>query len=181
MNKKIAIPLIIVLALAGTFLFGRFVLRLGGWEYDSYEDFKKNAYLKLTVDIPAGATDQKFYYKNVGLGERSLYAFTLNSTDYNKFIRSMEIEHNLICDPEDYAKYGCYAEYYMKKVKDIQYPDDPIDSFPMNLDYDKVVSGDISNYDVIIYSPMYSGSTSWGMIANPGTGRIVVFSIGNIK
>ena len=101
MNKKIAIPLIIVLALAGTFLFGRFVLRLGGWEYDSYEDFKKNAYLKLTVDIPAGATDQKFYYKNVGLGERSLYAFTLNNTDYNKFIRSMEAEHNLICDPED--------------------------------------------------------------------------------
>ena len=176
MDKQIRIPLIIILALAGTFLFGRFVLKLGGWEYDSYEDFKKNAYLKLTVDIPAGATDQKFYYKNVGLGERSLYAFTLNRDDYNKVIRSMAAEYHL----DSNANTG-YAEYYMKKVKDIQYPDDPVDSFPMDLDYDKVLSGDISNYDVIIYSPMYSGSSSCGMIANPGTGRIVVFNIGNIK
>lgn len=181
MRKKILIPVIIILALAAVFLLGRFGMKLGTWQYDSYEEFKDNANLRFTVEIPAGATDQKFYYKNIGIGKRSLYAFTLNEAEYNKLIRSMVNKYDLECDPEDdNAKYG-YAFYYMKKVNDVQHPDDPLGNFPMELDYGKVTYGDIGNYDIIIYSPMYSGTNSYGMIADPGTGRIVVYNADNIR
>lgn len=181
MKKKHLIPLIIILSLAAVVLLGRFGLKLGTWEYDTFEEFKANAYLRFTVDIPAGATDQKFYYKNIGIGKRSLYAFTLDETGYNKLIQSMVVKYNLKCDPEDdNAKYG-YALYYMKKVSDVQNPDDPVNDFTLNLDYGKVTYGDISNYDIIVYSPMYSGTNSYGMIADPVTRRIVVFNIGNIR
>ena len=85
MIKKIWIPLIIILVIVGLFLIGRFWFKLGSKQYDSYEKFKKEAYLRLTVDIPTGASDQKFFTNNLGIVEYSLYAFTLDKEEYDKF------------------------------------------------------------------------------------------------
>ena len=61
MSKKTLIPLIIVLAVAGAFLIGRFGLRLGSWEYNSYGEFISNSSpLRLSVSIPEGAPIKGF-------------------------------------------------------------------------------------------------------------------------
>ena len=181
MDKKTRIPLIILLVIAGMFLLGRFGFNLGSREYRSYEEFRRNAYLRLTVDIPEGATDQRFFSNNSGIGKYSLYAFTLDKEGYDKFIRSMVVKYNLECSPEDdNAKYG-YAQYYMKKPGDVQYPGSEGDSFPLNLKYDKVIDDNIRSYSIILFNPMYSGTSSSALVANPVTGRIVVMNKGNIR
>lgn len=181
MSKKIKIPLIIILAIAGLFLLGRFGLKLGSRQYDSYEKFRENAYLRFSVDIPAGASDQRFFTNNIGIGKYSLYAFTLDKEEYDKLISSLVAKYDLECDPEDdNAKYGS-ARFYMKKVSEVQNPDSYGDSFPINLKFDKVIDDDINSYDVIYFYPMYTGSSTCGLVANPDTGRIVVMNKGNIK
>ena len=88
MSKKIWIPLLIVLVIAGLFLIGRFGLKLGSWEYDSYGEFISNSSpLRLSVSIPEGASDQRFYCNNTFIGKYSLYAFTVDKAGYDGFIR----------------------------------------------------------------------------------------------
>ena len=88
MSKKIWIPLLIVLVIAGLFLIGRFGLKLGSWEYNSYGEFISNSSpLRLSVSIPEGASDQRFYCNNTLIGKYSLYAFTVDKAGYDGFIR----------------------------------------------------------------------------------------------
>lgn len=181
MNRKSRMLLIVILVVAGLFLIGRFGFKLGGSQYDSFEKFRKDAYLKLIVDIPAGASDQKFYSGNLGVAEYSLYAFTLDKDEYNRFINSMAMKYDLESNSEYDKGRNAYAEFYMKKVSDIQYSNSYGDSFPTDLKYEKVINDYISYYDVILFYPQYSGSFTYGVFANPNTGRIVVMNKGSIR
>ena len=176
MSKEKKIPLIIILVAAGLFLLGRFGLKLGSWEFDSYEKFRKTAYVRFSVDIPEGAADQKFFCNNSGVRRYSLYAFTLDKDGYDKLIRSMVEKYHVESNPE-----SAYAQYYLKKAGEVYNPNSVADSFPINLRYDKVINDDISSYTIILYSPMHSGSSCSAMVANPVTGRIVVMNRGNIR
>ena len=42
----------------------------------------------------------------------------------------------------------------------------------------KVIDDDINDYDIIVYSPMGSGSRSHGMVVKSDTRRVVVFNYG---
>ena len=181
MSKKIWIPLIIILVIAGLFLIGRFGFKLGSRQYDSYEKFREEAYLKLTVDIPAGASDQRFFTNNLGLGTYSLYAFTLDKEEYDKFISSLVAKYDLKSNPEDDNARNEFAQFYLKKAGEVLDSDSYADSFPTNLRYEKVIDDDINSYDVILFYPQYSGSFTYGLFANPVTGRIVVMNKGSIR
>ena len=170
--------MIIVLAIAGLFLIGRFGLKLGSWEYSSYGEFiSDNSNLRFSVDIPAGASNQKFYRNNTLIGSYSLYAFTLDSEGYNAFVRSIVLEYNL----ESGSDNGNYSEFYMKRVSEAQIPGSYGDSFPLNLDYDKVIDDNIGSYYIILFDPMHSGSSCSALVANPDTGRIVVVNTMNLR
>ena len=172
MSKKTLIPLIIVLAVAGAFLIGRFGLKLGSWEYNSYGEFISNSSpLRLSVSIPEGASDQRFYCNNTLIGKYSLYAFTVDKAEYDQFIRSVILNYGN----------GVYSEYYLKKTGEVQNPGSYGDSFPLDLDYDKVISDNIGSYYIILFDPMHSGSSSSALVANPDTGRIVVVNIENLR
>ena len=69
----------------------------------------------------------------------------------------------------------------MKKTGEVQNPGSYGDSFPLNLNYDKVISDDIGSYYIILLSPMYTGTSSSALVANPDTGRIVVVNIENLR
>lgn len=120
MNKKILIPVIIVLAVIGIVLFGRFGMKLGEWEYDSYEEFRSKG--------------------------------------------------------EDY-----YPKWFLMKVGDAHDPDYSLDDFPVHLAFDKVGAGDIRDYVIIQYSPVGTGTSGHGLVANPDTGRIVIYREGHIR
>lgn len=182
MIKKIWIPLIIILVIAGLFLIGRFWIKLGSKQYDSYEKFKKYAYLRFTVDIPAGASDQKFFTNNLGIGGYSLYAFTLDKEEYDKFIDYMVEEYDLESNPDDEKVRRDDAQFYLKKFSEVLQDNDSYEeSFPTKLKYKKVIDDDINTYDVILFYPQYSGSYSYGLFANPATGRIVVMNKYSIR
>jgi hypothetical protein len=74
-----------------------------------------------------------------------------------------------------------YSEYYLKKTGEVQYPGSYGDSFPLDLNYDKVIDDNIGSYYIILFTPMYSGSSSSALVANPDTGRIVVVNIENLR
>lgn len=174
MNKKILIPVIIVLAVIGIVLFGRFGIKLGEWEYDSYEEFSKNFSVRFPVDIPENAKYQRFYCKNTGLGSFYICAFTLEKDDYNKLINPLIAEYR--SKGEDY-----YPKWFLMKVGDAHYPDYSLYDFPVHLAFDKVGAGDIRNYVIIQYSPVGTGTSGHGLVANPDTGRIVIYREGHIR
>ena len=182
LKKVLKVSLISIAGLVAIILFGRFVLKLGSWQYDSFEAFKKDAFLRFVVDIPEGATDQTFFYENIGVGKNSLYAFTLDDEAYEDFISDLEAEYDLknVNGDENAQKYG-YPKWYGMKVKDAHDDEYILDDFPIYLDFDKVTDGDVSEYEIIVYSPVGTGSVGYGVIADPATGRVVVFNKGNIK
>ena len=67
------------------------------------------------------------------------------------------------------------------KVQDACSTEYELDDFPIHLAYDKVIDDDINDYDIILYNPVGTGSVGYGLVANPDTGRIVVFNVGNIR
>ena len=89
MNKKILIPAIAVAAVILLILFGRFVLKIGIWKYDSFNELNRAHPVKIRVDIPAGAAAERAVYKGTGIGYSSIYAFTLNQSEYQKFINDI--------------------------------------------------------------------------------------------
>ena len=52
LKKVLKVSLISIAGLVAIILYGRFVLKLGSWQYDSFEAFKKDAFLRFVVDIP---------------------------------------------------------------------------------------------------------------------------------
>lgn len=74
-----------------------------------------------------------------------------------------------------------YSEYYLKKTGEVQYPGSYGDSFPLDLDYDKVIDDNIGSYYIILFDPMHSGSSCFALVANPDTGRIVVVNTTNLR
>lgn len=182
LRKKILIPVIVLVSLAGLVLFGRFGFKIGNWQYDSFDEFRKNAHIKLAVDIPEGATDKKFFYRNNLIGRYSIYAFTLDQEAYGTFIDSLVEEYKLEGDPADESnnRYG-YPRWYLMKVRDAKDPDYTLDDFPVDFHFEKVINDDIRDYDIIIYSPVGTGTSGFGIVANPDTGRIVVYSEGHIR
>ena len=168
MKKKVLIPVVGILCFVGLILFGRFVLKIGSRQYDSYEAFCEEAFLRFSVDIPKEAEDCRFFYQNMGIGKRSLYAFSLNEKAYRELIEGL------------IAKYGS-SQWYLMKVRDACNLEYELDNFPIHLAYDKVIDDDISDYDIILYDPVGTGTVGYGLVANPDTGRMVVFNMGNIR
>ena len=182
MRKKPNIIVIILLSIVGIFLFGRFGLKIGNWEYDNFAEFKRNAYTRFVVDIPEGATDQKFFCRNTLFGEYSIYAFTPDKASYDKIINQYVREYNLTANPaDDSNKYNSYASYYRMKVRDAHDPHNEPFDFPVDFHFEKVIKDDIRNYDIILYSPVGTGTSGYGLVVNPNTRRMVVYSEGNIR
>ncbi len=181
-KKRAFIPTIIILCFAVAILFGRIVLKIGSWQYDSYDAFSEDAFIRFSVDIPKDAEDCRYFYQNLGIGKRSLYAFSLNENDYRKLVEELAAEYNLKKEPSDEkeAAYG-YSKWYLMKVQDACSTEYELDDFPIHLAYDKVIDDDINDYDIILYNPVGTGSVGYGLVANPDTGRIVVFNAGNIR
>ena len=181
MNKKILIPLIIIVILACFILLFRFGFKVGDWQYDSFSEFEKDAYIRIKADIPAGAVNQKFFYSNYLIGRRSIYAFTLDKESYDEFIGSLVKRYELEGNPSDESNNNSYSEWYLKKVSEAVNPQDPIYSFPTTLKFDKVIDDDINDYSIILFDSVGTGTSGGGIVANPNTGRIVVFNIGNVR
>ena len=183
MRKKIIKTAIILVLLPVVLYFtGRYWFKLGGWQYDTYEEFNEKSYNGFKLDIPEGATDQKFFYRNAGFGRYSVYAFTLEKDSYDRFIGTLVEKYKLEGDPSSELnnKYG-YPAWYMMKVKDATDLEYELDEFPVNLHFENVIDDDIRDYDIIVYSPMGTGTSGRAITANPDTGRIVVYSQGNIR
>lgn len=183
MRKKIIKTAIILVLLPVVLYFtGRYWFKLGDWQYDTYEEFNEKSYNGFELDIPEGATDQKFFYRNAGLGKYSVYAFTLEKDSYDRFIGTLVEKYKLEGDPSSELnnKYG-YPAWYMMKVKDATDLEYELDEFPVNLHFENVIDDDIRDYDIIVYSPMGTGTSGRAITANPDTGRIVVYSQGNIR
>ena len=67
------------------------------------------------------------------------------------------------------------------KVSDAANIDYELNRFPVHLPFDKVIDDNINDYVIIVYSPVGTGTSGCGIIANPDTGRIVVYSEGHIR
>ena len=91
-------------------------------------------------------------------------------------------EYDLESNPDDEKVRRDDAQFYLKKFSEVLQDNDSYEeSFPTKLKYKKVIDDDINTYDVILFYPQYSGSYSYGLFANPATGRIVVMNIYSIR
>ena len=181
MNKKILIPAIAAATVILIVLFGRFVLKIGTWKYDSFYELNSAHPVKIKVSIPAGATDHKALYKGTGIGYSSFYAFTLSQDEYQKFVKDIYKEYDIGDDPDGSNPGHGYAKWYLMKVRDAANIGDELDRFPVYLPFDKVIDDDINDYDIIVYSPVDTGTSGCGIVGNPNTGRIVVYGEGHIR
>ena len=183
MKKKTLIAIIVVVSLLVLFvLFCRFGLKIGNWQYDSYNEFSKNSYSRFSIVIPDGATDQRFFYRNILLSRYSICAFTLDKDSYDAYMDELVKEYRLEGDAEDelFNKYS-YPKWYKMKVRDAANIDYELDRFPTHLLFEKVIDDDINDYDIIVYDPVGTGTFECGIVAKPDTGRVVVYSKGNVR
>ena len=130
--------------------------------------------MRFPVNIPENAKDQRFYYKNAGIGRFFICAFTLDKHEYNEFINPLIQEYK--SKGEDY-----YPKWFLMKVRDAHDPDYSLDDFPVHLAFDKVINDNIKDYEIIQYSPVGTGTSGFGLVANPATGRIVMYREGHIR
>ena len=148
MKKKTLIAIIVVASLLVLFvLFCRFGLKIGNWQFDSYKEFSKYSHSRFQIGIPDGATDQKFFYRNILIGRYSIYAFTLEKESYDAFIDSLVTEYRLEGDPNDESskEYG-YPKWYKMKVRDAANIEYELDRFPTHLLFEKVIDDDINDF-----------------------------------
>ncbi|MBP5361867.1 MAG: hypothetical protein J6Y71_02395 [Ruminococcus sp.] len=163
------------LLVSGIVLLGIFAIMMAHRQYDSFEEFRKKAYISFYVDVPENAEDIRYYSYDIVLGKYSIYAFTPDDQEYSKLLKEMTEKYDLEGKTED--KTG-YRKWYLMKVRDANDPQYILDDFPTHLPFDKVIDDDINDYDIIVYSPMGSGSRSHGMVVKPDTRRVVVFNYG---
>jgi len=180
-KKTLIILIVVVFIIAVIALYARFGLKVGTWKYDSFEELNSAHPVKIHVDIPVGATDQRAVYKGTGIGYSSIYSFTLNENQYQQFIKDMYDEFDIGFDPDGAHPGHGYAEWYMMNIVDAANIDNELDRFPVYLPFDEVIDENINDYVIIVYSPVGSGTIGCGIIANPDTGRIVVYSEGHIR
>lgn len=179
MKKKNLIPIIIIAVILLVFVYCKFGLKIGSRHFDTYEEYTANAPVRgERIGLPEGAEDAEFFYKNSGIGYSSMYAFTLKGNNYQQFINGLVREHNL--DVDEAASHG-YSRWYGMTVAESLTIDYELDRFPVNLPFDEVIHDDIKNYEIILYSPMGTGTSGSGIVANPNTGRIVVYCQGSIR
>lgn len=176
------VVLVIALVIGGIFLFGRYALGIRERNYDTYEDFKEEAMIKIFVDIPQNASDCKFYSNNIYIGKTSIYAFTLDENDYEEFLDGIIEEYQLEEEEtEENVGTKSYRQWYLTKVKDANDPNYTLDNFPTYLKFEKVIDDDINDYDIILYSPQGPGSSSCGLVVNPESRRVVVYGNATAK
>ena len=180
-KKTLIIISFVVFLIAVIAFYARFGLKVGIWKYDSFAQLNSAHPVRIRVDIPAGATDQRALYKGTGIGYSSFYAFTLNDNQYQQFIKDMYDEYDIGFNPGGSNPGHGYAEWYLMNVGDAANIDYELNRFPVHLPFDKVIDDNINDYVIIVYSPVDTGTSGWGIIANPDTGRIVVYSEGHIR
>ncbi len=181
LKKLLVIVLVIAALIGGMFLFGRYVLNIGEREYDNFEDFKEEAIIKLFVDVPQNAYECEFYTNNIYIAKTSIYAFSLAGNDYDEFLEGIIEEYHLEEEEsEENVGTKSYRKWYLTKVKDAN-DSYSLDNFPTNLKFNKVIDDDIEDYDIILYSPQGTGSSSYGLVVNPTTGRVVIYNFASVK
>ncbi|MCR5209689.1 MAG: hypothetical protein K6C99_05730 [Lachnospiraceae bacterium] len=157
----IIILLFIVLLPVGLRLYLKNKYHWGEWQYDSWDEFRNEAYFGIDYYMPEDSKDQKFYYSSDMLTSRSIYAFTLEKESYDDYIALY------------FAKGS--EDWYLKRVEDVRDPYDNSYILPVYAPFEKVIDDDIRDYQVLDYYPIGAGHSTHCLLANPVTGRIVAY------
>lgn len=174
MKKRRKVTILCICVIASFFLLLRYIGHLGIWSGTSFESYKERAYRGQFCDkLPDGAKDFRFHCFNGGLGAYSMAAFTLNGKTYADYLDSI---------PETYSKANDEYGYIGKTVSQTYGFQDNYGvytGFPKK-NFSYVIDDSIDNYTICYYdSYVGAGSKIFAVVANPATGRIVIYAGGS--
>jgi len=171
-NKKLS-PMVfiiigIILLLIGAFVFIIIKNPSTRTDFESFEEYKNSGAMTI-IDIPHNATDIRYYNRDITIGKQSIYSFVISDDeDYNAFLKTIKEE--------------LHAESDGKKVSDYLTDDiNDLYKFPLHSCFNEVIDDDLKEYEVIVYSPMGSGTNTYGIVVNEETRRFVVFRFATIR
>lgn len=182
-KKKLIKDILFVLSIIVTTLAVLFIICFitnSPRTFTTLKDFKR-AGGSCNFEIPEGAYDCRYAYKQpIFLSKQSLYSFVLEENAYNEYIKAIEEKYKL---PNPTSEHG-YGHWYHMKVSDCKAPNHGstmFDDFPVQLPFEKVTDTPIEDYTIIVYYPMGTGITSYGLLVKPEEYRIVCYRFDAIR
>ena len=150
----------------------------GSFSGRSFETYQKHAYLGFFYfDLPSGAEDFRYRYRNFGLAGTSVCAFTLQGSEYEDFLDSIdELSGGKVVGYHDDLD---YTGMKVSETTDIQDDNGKYIGFPCN-QIKNVIDDDINDYTILYYYG-YDGTKNviHAIAVKPDTGRFVIFSHAN--
>lgn len=141
-------------------------------QYDAFMEYiRAESCYEAAVEYPGWEWnyDGIAKYSEEELAEMSYLQQNHKSMDYTEVLeRASKHKFGFAC------AYGADVEDFV----DVEYS---LGEFPIGLPFDEVISDDISDYTILNYRPMGTGSVEDGILVNQETHRFVIYYAGQIR